>query len=66
MSLKDLPRTIGELLEILGNRARLYEVMREEFDEVEAEFATPRMSEIARRRRRHRGRGSDRASRTWS
>jgi DNA gyrase subunit A len=34
------------LLEILGNRARLYEVMLEEFDAVEAEFATPRMSEI--------------------
>ncbi len=26
---------------------RLYEVMRQEFDEVEAEFATPRMSELA-------------------
>jgi DNA gyrase subunit A len=37
----------GELLEILANRARLYEVMREEFDEVEAEFATPRRTELA-------------------
>jgi DNA gyrase subunit A len=45
--LEGLAKTIGELLEILGNRARLYEVMREEFDEVEAEFATPRVSEIA-------------------
>src|SRR5207244_306962 len=36
-----------ELLEILANRARLYEVMREEFDEVEREFATPRLSELA-------------------
>ena len=45
--LKGLAESIGELLEILANRARLYEVMREEFDEVEAEFATPRMSELA-------------------
>ena len=45
--LEGLATTIGELLEILGNRIRLYEVMREEFDEVEAEFATPRRSELA-------------------
>ena len=45
--LKGLAESIGELLEILANRVRLYEVMREEFDEVEAEFATPRMSELA-------------------
>src|ERR671912_2732329 len=45
--LKELADSIGELLEILANRARLYEVMREEFDEVEREFATPRVSEIA-------------------
>jgi DNA gyrase subunit A len=44
--LEGLAKNIGELLEILANRARLYEVMREEFDEVEAEFATPRVSEI--------------------
>ncbi len=44
--LEELARSIGELLEILGNRARLYEVMRQEFDEVEAEFATPRVAEI--------------------
>ncbi len=44
--LEELAKSIGELLEILGNRARLYEVMREEFDEVEAEFATPRVAEI--------------------
>jgi DNA gyrase subunit A len=44
--LEGLAKTIGELLEILGNRIRLYEVMREEFDEVEAEFATPRVAEI--------------------
>ena len=45
--LEGLAKNIGELLEILANRARLYEVMREEFDEVEAEFATPRVTEIA-------------------
>jgi DNA gyrase subunit A len=45
--LEELAKSIGELLEILGNRARLYEVMREEFDEVEAEFATPRVTELA-------------------
>ncbi|HJS41703.1 MAG TPA: DNA gyrase subunit A [Sphingomicrobium sp.] len=44
--LEGLAKSIGELLEILGNRARLYEVMRAEFDEVEAEFATPRVTEI--------------------
>jgi DNA gyrase subunit A len=45
--LEGLAKNIGELLEILANRARLYEVMREEFDEVEAEFVTPRFSELA-------------------
>jgi DNA gyrase subunit A len=45
--LEGLAKSIGELLEILGNRARLYEVMLEEFDAVESEFATPRVSEIA-------------------
>jgi DNA gyrase subunit A len=45
--LEGLARSIGELLEILGNRARLYEVMREEFDEVDREFATPRKTELA-------------------
>ncbi|WP_425565447.1 DNA gyrase subunit A [Sphingomonas limnosediminicola] len=45
--LEGLAKNIGELLEILANRVRLYEVMREEFDEVEAEFATPRVSELA-------------------
>jgi DNA gyrase subunit A len=45
--LEELAKSIGELLEILANRARLYEVMRGEFDEVEAEFATPRVTEIA-------------------
>ncbi|HXG99788.1 MAG TPA: DNA gyrase subunit A [Sphingomicrobium sp.] len=45
--LEGLAKSIGELLEILGNRARLYEVMSEELRAVEAEFATPRLSEIA-------------------
>ncbi|MCM8556833.1 DNA gyrase subunit A [Sphingomicrobium sediminis] len=45
--LKELSVTIGELLEILSNRVRLYEVLREELDEVEAEYATPRKSELA-------------------
>jgi DNA gyrase subunit A len=45
--LRELAGSIGELLEILGNRARLYEVMRAEFDEVEAEFATQRVTELA-------------------
>src|SRR4051812_15610368 len=45
--LEGLAKSIGALLEILADRARLYEVMRDEFDEVEAEFATPRMSELA-------------------
>ncbi len=44
--LEELAKSIGELLEILGNRARLYEVMLEEFEAVEAEFVTPRVSEI--------------------
>jgi DNA gyrase subunit A len=45
--LAELATSIGELLEILANRARLYEVMRAEFEEVEAEFATPRVTELA-------------------
>src|SRR4029079_18342536 len=45
--LEELAKSIGELLEILANRTRLYEVMREELDEVEAEFATPRVTELA-------------------
>ena len=45
--LEGLAKSIGELLEILANRARLYEVMREELDEVDAEYSTPRLSELA-------------------
>jgi DNA gyrase subunit A len=44
--LKELAASIGELLEILGNRARLYEVMVAEFDEIVEAYATPRVSEI--------------------
>src|SRR5947199_284965 len=42
-----LATNIGELLEILANRVRLYQVMREHVDKVEREFATPRLSELA-------------------
>jgi DNA gyrase subunit A len=45
--LRQLATSIGELLEILGNRVRLYEVMREELDAVADQFATPRVTEIA-------------------
>jgi DNA gyrase subunit A len=45
--LEGLAASIGELLEILANRTRLYEVMRAELDEVDAEYSTPRMSELA-------------------
>jgi DNA gyrase subunit A len=44
--LKELAASIGELLEILGNRARLYEVLVEELDKVAADFATPRRSTL--------------------
>ncbi len=44
--LKDLAATIAELLDILGDRSRLYALMREELEEIEAEYATPRRSEI--------------------
>jgi DNA gyrase subunit A len=45
--LKTLADSITELLEILGNRVRLYEVMRNELVAVRDEFATPRRSIIA-------------------
>jgi DNA gyrase subunit A len=45
--LRTLAASIGALLEILGNRVRLYEVMREELDAVRDAFATPRVTEIA-------------------
>jgi len=45
--LRQLAASIGELLEILGDRVRLYAVMRAEFDEIEEAYATPRLAEIA-------------------
>jgi DNA gyrase subunit A len=45
--LQGLAESITELLEILGNRVRLYEVMRDELVAVRDEFATPRRSIIA-------------------
>ncbi|NJC06237.1 DNA gyrase subunit A [Sphingomonas kaistensis] len=45
--LEGLATIITDLLEILGNRVRLYEVMREELDEVDREFSTPRKTELA-------------------
>jgi DNA gyrase subunit A len=45
--LRTLASSIGELLEILGNRVRLYEVMVAEFDDILEQFATPRLAEIA-------------------
>jgi len=45
--LKELASTISGLLEILGDRAKLYAVMSEELDAVDKEFSTPRMSIIA-------------------
>jgi DNA gyrase subunit A len=45
--LQGLATTIGELLEILGNRVKLYQLMRDEFDEVDREFSTPRVTELA-------------------
>ena len=45
--LKTLADSIAELLEILGNRVRLYEVMREELTAVRDAYATPRRTEIA-------------------
>ncbi len=45
--LKKLASGITELLEILGNRVRLYDVLTGELIAVRDEFATPRRSEIA-------------------
>ena len=44
--LAELAAAIAEYLEILGNRQKLYAVMREEFEAIERDFATPRISEI--------------------
>ena len=45
--LKALADSIAELLAILSDRVKLYEVMREEFRDVREQFATPRRTEIA-------------------
>jgi DNA gyrase subunit A len=45
--LKELAGSIEELLAILADRVKLYEVMRTELIAVRDEFATPRRSEIA-------------------
>ncbi len=44
--LGELSTKIEGFLEILQSRARLYEVMREEFADIKDRFATPRRSEI--------------------
>jgi DNA gyrase subunit A len=45
--LQELANSIGELLHILGNRVRLYEVLESELDAVALAFATPRKTTIA-------------------
>jgi DNA gyrase subunit A len=45
--LRELATTIAVLLDILGDRRKLYAVMQQEFDEVDAAFSTPRVTEIA-------------------
>jgi DNA gyrase subunit A len=45
--LKELASKIEEFLSILGDRAKLYGVMRAELEEIRATYATPRVSEIA-------------------
>jgi DNA gyrase subunit A len=45
--LRELAVSIHELLDILGDRVKLYAVMRAEFDEIAEQFATPRVTEIA-------------------
>src|SRR3546814_9017550 len=44
--LRELAASIEELLEILPNRVRMYEVMREEFEAVEAVAVTQRRTQI--------------------
>jgi len=44
--LKELASRIEEYLAILGDRAKLYEVIRQELREVRDAYATPRVSEI--------------------
>ncbi|USI72653.1 DNA gyrase subunit A [Sphingomonas morindae] len=44
--LRQLAASIGELLDILGNRERLYALLVEELEKVAADFATPRRTAI--------------------
>ncbi|MHA6766662.1 DNA gyrase subunit A [Sphingobium ummariense] len=44
--LAELAEAITEYLAILADRVKLYAVMREEFEAIERDFATPRLSEI--------------------
>jgi DNA gyrase subunit A len=44
--LRELATAIAALLEILGDRQKLYALMVEELDAVSSQFATPRLSEI--------------------
>jgi len=44
--LAELAAAIAEYLSILADRVKLYAVMREEFEAIESEFATPRLSDI--------------------
>ncbi|HEY0149360.1 MAG TPA: DNA gyrase subunit A [Allosphingosinicella sp.] len=45
--LRELATTIAALLDILGDRVKLYAVMQQEFDEVDAAYSTPRVTEVA-------------------
>src|SRR3546814_13868278 len=45
--LREPATSIADLLEILGDRAKLYAVMRDEFDEIAASSAPPRAAETA-------------------
>jgi DNA gyrase subunit A len=45
--LRELATSIGELLAILGDRTKLYAVMRDELIAISTEFATPRKTTIA-------------------
>jgi len=44
--LRELAASIEELLAILGDRAKLYAVMRAEFEDIARQFPSPRRSEI--------------------
>jgi DNA gyrase subunit A len=45
--LRTLAASIADLLETLGDRAKLYRVMREEFEAIADTYAVPRQTEIA-------------------